>query len=323
MALLTTTTLAWLAALTALSGCGGDGLVDLSYRGEPVFSIKGRVDDIAEKNPVEVGVELRVSMFWSPDGTLGAGLDKLVEQRSVAVDVTFPSTFRIDFFDGPDPAIHPGADWVAGIVGVYLDRNGDGVYTPGHTPSELVGGADLDVVLYVARDVPPDDSPTGRTLPAGFHVTPLPLPCQRSSFFGALPDPVACGVDIGAACAVDADCGASGFCLLDDGTEPYPGGYCTMQVPEDPTACQPSWEPVEIESFDFFAAEGDAPPQSMVFWLRPCEEDAHCRQGYYCDLLMEGCQPEVEVQLTIADNLEDLFFHEDLCGESFFELIEE
>ncbi len=255
-----------LPALTALLlAC--DPLVGEGYRGEPLFSFRGRVESYEGTLP---GGELRVSLFWSPTGRSQVPVEALREQASASVSVSFPSTFEIRVFYPPAtadlvPGEHP---WGLALILVYQDRDGDGCFTPGASPSELVGGAADRVLLYAPAPLPAERSPTGAALERGFSLAAVPLDCDgdHQGWHGTED----CGVALGTPCAADADCGpdgAGGACLTRLGGYEIQGGMCAMQLVEG--GCQPRG--------------GTGVSIGEVVWIRPCASAPQCpRMGYSC-----------------------------------------
>jgi hypothetical protein len=272
-----------IALMVAISACG-DALVTKDYRGDPIFTIEGRVTDI--RYEFEPGEQLQASIFWSLEGDTTVDPALLVEQTAVAVRVTFPSAFRINIFDTPDPVlVSSGRDYWLGEIMVYEDEDGNGRFSPG----ELRGGASYSALLYATRDLAREESPTGQALPAGFTIVNLPLPCEAVEPIDPAPGGGECGVTIGASCSTDADCG-TGVCLDSDGYITFPGGYCSLS---EQSACVPA-----NSSIGYFYI----PPESeevVGFYYAGCMSNRDCREGYECFIYANACLPKLPVFIDI------------------------
>jgi hypothetical protein len=283
-------------AITLCVGCG-DALAPVGFRGEPLISVEGRIHDATFSNQRS---DYRASVFWSLVGVTTTQAADLVEQSSIAVDVTFPSTFRINVFE-PPPSLNQtrvSGDYEIGQLMIYEDQNFDGQFTPG----ELQGGAIRSALLYAQAEIPAPQSPTGRTLEAGFTLVNLPLSCDPSAGPSVPdPDPVTCGVDLGASCERDADCGggSEAICLKNDGVLDYPGGYCTISGNEE---CAPS-----AGTLIYTPA---TKAELLGYWMKRCDNNGDCREdGYECVTYNGTCQPKEPVLLAIQPD----FFYEPLC----------
>lgn len=190
--------LALWALLLSMLSCG-DPLATGEYLGEPLFSFEGIIVSILDDLPEENSV--RVTLGWAPGGTEPTGFNELVEQDSVSVQIRFPSAFEVNIFYPPLDDFLEDSSQAYGLayLVVYEDRDGDEHFDA----DEVLGGAPSQVIVYAARDLEPQESPTRRSLPQGFHLIPVPAPCLAfDTDFG---DP-ACTVPIGAECASDSDC---------------------------------------------------------------------------------------------------------------------
>ncbi|HOX43776.1 MAG TPA: hypothetical protein PK668_09260 [Myxococcota bacterium] len=252
------------AVAGAALGLACDPLVDEGYRGEPLFAFRGRVVSYEGTLP---GGELKVSLFWSPSGQSQVPVEELREQASASVSVDFPSVFEIRVFYPPGAEDLVAADppWGLALILVYQDRDGNGRFTPGASPSELVGGAEDRVLLYAPAPLPKEQSPTGAPLERGFSLAAVPLDCGGD--YQGVQGTEECGVPLGAACAADGDCGAQGVCLLELGAYALQRGMCAMRLTE--LGCQP--------------LGGTGISLGEVVWIRPCASSLQCpRTGYSC-----------------------------------------
>ena len=270
--------------LWALVGCG-DPVAESGFRGEPRFSFTGEVATV--NSETTFAHPLRAAVFWSVDGSTSLS-GELVEHASISVAVRFPGLFEINVFEAP-PTIawrDPAAAFRVGLVLVYEDVSGDGLYQP----AELRGGARNLSLFFVERPVAAADSPSGVAMATGYRVQRLPMHCGQAPPIGENE----CGIPLGDACAVDGDCGTGGVCLLRDEHHLYPGGYC-VQV-HDAAGCQPSnARPLHTE-----ISEG----VSLDLWYRPCGSSNDCRveDGYECE---DGaCLPGEPAALVLDRALE-------------------
>jgi hypothetical protein len=283
--------MSWLAVLALFTARCGDPLVPDGYRGEPLFELEGQLVSLTELGPLAEGTP-RVGLFWSPTGDTREAPAQLVEQRSATIDVTFPAAFKVRLFESPPPAAFAArAELAVGVLLVYLDADENGRFDP--AGDRLLGGDDRGAVLFAPAALGAEASPTGRPLQAGFTYVRLPLPCAPPE---ALPPSGGerCGVDLGAACAVNADCGEGGLCIKDLDGWRFPGGYCVQ--PEG--SCTPARGVLlELERDDGSRA---------TWWFAGCVDDADCREeaGYGCDLAFSFCAPRETAAITLWDGFE-------------------
>jgi len=268
-------------ALLALGACG-DALTPEGYRGEELFSVKGQVVQFQNLQPGSAA--LRIGVFWVPDGRVEAvDLDMLVEQRSASVEVAFPATFDVRIFQPPSPEmLVASGEYGIGLLLVYEDRDGNGRFTPGLTPSELVGGSDDTAVIYAPRALDAARSPTWRALEPGFQRSNVGLLC-----FGPIDQ--TCDLPYGAACTDDFDCGfGEGICVTRAAGYTFDGGYCT--APLGGVCDAPSLPRLATESSGLL--------------LAACASDADCRveEGYACDTASGGCLPAAGPSTDAASN---------------------
>ena len=280
-----------LPALVLSASC--DPLVEEGFQGEVLFTIEGRVVDF-NFSDTQLDYPL-ASLFWASGGDTTIDPNLLRAQSEVSVRVAFPATFSINVFEAPilnDIGTRP---YAIGQLVVWQDDNDDGEYSA----SEFRGGALEHVILFADRELAPQESPTGRTLPKGFSLASLPLPCQE---IPVVPQADDCGVPLGAECSPDAsECGAFGACLLDDGFTSYPDGYCVLPTNMD---CFPTGGVVlGINNEDL----------GYEVWVKGCASPLDCRPEYSCELWLGGCLPKQPLAIIIDPNSD---FHP-LCEPPF------
>ena len=280
-----------LTLLVAAAGCG-DPLVDSSFRGEPLFSFTGQMATFQGLGSPEGDV--RASLFWGA-GDWGVPAADLMEQDSVSASLEFPSKFSLTVFHPPEAGHLPGGEpyGVAALL-VYDDKDRDGRYDAG---DRLMGGSENRLMVYATRDLRASDSPIGQPLERGFRLLPVPQYCERVPPEFDDEDDL-CGVDVGAPCRQDSDCGAEGHCLTEVEDLSFQGGYCTLlahnncwdEDDEDETEFEPPWE----EDEDHEDAEFD-------FVYKPCATDSDCRvdEGYICHGGFRACVPDEPVFLDL------------------------
>lgn len=278
----------------------GDPLATGEYLGEPLFSFEGIIVSILDDLPEENSV--RVALGWAPGGTEPTHVNELVEQDSVSVQVRFPSAFEVNIFYPPLDDFLQASSQAYGLayLVVYEDSDGDEHFDA----QEVLGGAPNQVIVYAARDLLPEQSPTRRSLPQGFHLIPVPAPCM--AFDNELDAPV-CTVPIGAECISDSDCNG-GTCLDELAGTNFPGGYCSLR--EDRQNCVPP----DAIAWPLYDELGD--PGEMIesgqgheldhwWWFKRCITSQDCREdeGYICNLGWGACTPKVPAWLVIGDEL--------------------
>lgn len=257
-------------AAVALAGC--DPLVDAGYRGEPLFGFDAQI--VSFQGLVSQGYDFRVSLFWVRD--LSARLDPslLSEQASVAVDIDFPASVAVNVFAPPtaDQRV-TGTTVGVGLVLVYEDRDRNGRFTPGLSPSELVGGAPYEAVVYVPDEAALASAPFDDDLAVGFQTVRLPLGCAPETGLAL------CDVPLGAACADDAACGPGpGTCLHEIDGASWPDGACAVDILVS-SCLAPSDAALTTN------ADG-----TEAWWIAGCS-GGDCRAGYRCDPDLLGCVP--------------------------------
>ncbi len=271
-----------------LTASCGSPLVDSSYRGEPLYHFEGIIFSVLEDIPEEG--KTKVALGWSRTEPDRFDLDLVTIQDSVSTHVRFPSVFEINVFYPPDPSFLSSLDtpWALAYLLVFEDHNDNGDLDEG----EFIGGAPEQALIYTPTDLEARDSPTGQFLPAGFHLVPMPMPCElMPSVEGE-----DCGVQVGRPCTTNADCGV-GTCLREmDGIE-FPGGYCSMPADFSPDGCIPDG------GIEMYVGIDD---NEQAWWARSCESNEDCRmdEGYWCDLAAGACVPKFPVWLVIERDLD-------------------
>ncbi len=274
--------------LMFLAASCGSPLVDGTYRGEPLFHFEGIIFSVLEDIPEEG--KTKVALGWSRTEPDHFDLDLLSIQDSLSTHVRFPSVFEINVFYPPEPSFLDSLDtpWALAYLLVFEDHNGNGDLDD----DEFIGGAPEQALLYAPNHLAPNASPTGQLLPAGFHLVPMPMPCE------SLPDLSGqdCGVELGRSCTSSTDCG-SGTCLREmDGLE-FPGGYCSLAIDFSPSGCIPHGG-IEIFVGIHYTEE--------AWWAKGCISNDDCRvdEGYWCDLAAGACLPKFPVWLVIERDLD-------------------
>ncbi len=296
----------WLIFCAVLATSSCDPLVGPDYSGEPLLSFYGQIRNIAWGEEPLSGAPLRLSLFWSPTGKTDAPLSELIEDRSVTVGVSFPSTFEIHVFQPPETNwLHTSTKATYGVAAilVYEDPTQVGRYV--HGQSRLVGGASNWTILYAPQRLSADQSPTNSRISGGMHLVKAPQPCDDEVYDFDLGSDTICGVTLGVACNDQAPCAPGGVCLTELSGTILPGGYCGVRY--DLTAkCQP-----EIGSLEWSAEHND------LFWVKPCNDTTDCRhtEGYVCDNILMACTVHPPVYL----DLEKDFVAPQFCVEFFID----
>ncbi len=171
------------ASLLVLLGCG-DGLVDGSYPGEPVFTISGlvRYEDAGEELPEE---PIIAGIMWE-----GLDEDEDIDLGpALRIATTFPARYQLDLFAAPPESLEPTLEsaWLAMPV-LYADSGGDEFFDP--AIDEVWGGAQGGWVLYTEEtwsptppddaEPPPGDAPEIPVFEPGFHVVYFEDGCPGS-----------------------------------------------------------------------------------------------------------------------------------------------
>jgi len=261
------------AAVVAGTLIACDPVVDGRYRGEPMFSFEGEL--VQYEGLAAQEHEFRTTLLWlrelkADPVTQLPRLDDAVEQASVSVELRFPSTFRVDLFAPPvDEMLLPSGIGVALVV-VYEDRDANGRLTPDASPSELVGGAPYEALVYAVDEVAARAAPFDEPIAAGFQLVRVPLFC------GVALAP--CTTTLGAPCEDDGACGPEGICLLELDGVTWPGGACGL--PFDAVTCE---VPADAGLYDDLSG--------ALYAIEGCEGDGECREGYRCDATAGGCLP--------------------------------
>lgn len=268
----------------------GDTLVDETYSGAPVFTVRGRV--VAPSDYVdEEDAEIFLAVLWSQGGAERA--DRLVEQPGTTRRTAFFRSFEMPLFDQPGSehlyTTPSGARYAIGRLAGFHDDNGNGR----RDASEPFMGYSQQALLHAPEALPARDSPTGAPLKAGWHIVSTPLMCQSA---GPQPapgpvDPVAdgeCGVPLGAGCKKDADCGG-GVCVTNFLGE-WAGGACLIPEPP-PNGCRQRGS-VLLRA---------PAPNPQAYWIKACtvSEDCERLHPFQCDQQLRGCRPSAETVVDI------------------------
>jgi hypothetical protein len=289
-----------LSALAVLAGCGDDQ-VGRAYLGEPRWQYQGSLQATAEG--VQDATDLRLAVFFSPQGLNVVDPAQYVEQLSASQAVTIPSHYVLSVFESPPPAVllrntdGSSAGYAMGRIFVYRDLDASGAYSPGEP---FLGNEGATASLYVPEPLPEGSTPTVGALPAGLLRVRLPQPCGLPP--PPATDPDTCGVPLGSLCTRDSDCNG-GVCRLMM-PSPWHEGVCAINDPP-PSGCRPA-----------NAAYWAITPMSIEYrqglrgrYLRRCQTDSDCRRPdeqhkhrYTCDPGLLGCVPALSdfAQLSVG-----------------------
>ncbi|WP_375767604.1 hypothetical protein NR798_38915 [Archangium gephyra] len=269
----------------------GETLVDETYSGTPLFTLRGKV--VAPSDYVdEEDAEVFLSLLWSPGGPQKA--DRLVAQPGTTHRTAFFRSFELPLFDEPGRELlyttPSGARYGIARLGGYRDANGNGR----KDDSEAFEGYSQIALIRAPETLSAMDSPTGAPLSAGWHIVSTPLTCPSAS--GSQPptgpaDPVAdgeCGVPLGAGCKRDSDCGG-GVCVLNFLGE-WPGGACLIPEPP-PNGCRQRGS----------VLQRSPAPDTRAYWIKACEVSEDCGRlhPYQCDQQIRGCRASADVVVDI------------------------
>lgn len=270
MALLTRTALLFGLLGTPLAvsmiGCG-DGLAPTDWRGEELLRIEGRFAGSIRIRPLPE--DLRIGLFWAPKLTDFAP-DAGREQHSIGLPEVIPTEYQIQVFD-PLAAGLRLSDAVVGIgrEAIYADANGNGLRD---SDEPILAGRIARGVLFAARELSAEESPTGLSVPAGYHHITFPIGHIKPET-RATDD---CGVPIGAACTRPDQCG-TGSCYRLLGV-PLPGGMCVKEI-TDADPCVPLRSRVVPTVGDAREVSG-----ADALAMLACRTHTDCpRENYTCD----------------------------------------
>lgn len=135
----------WLvAAFASLCGCSEGGAAGPNYRGEPLFTVSGKIF----ATPQTPDVPIRLGVAWYRDLESSSGPQGL-ETQDIEYSGGWPQTYRFSFFEPPPttaiveyPHDAGVARWAYGVLLAYEDRNGNGRLDP--IPR---GGGPIDHVM--------------------------------------------------------------------------------------------------------------------------------------------------------------------------------
>ncbi|MFY0528967.1 hypothetical protein ACN28I_39365 [Archangium gephyra] len=269
----------------------GETLVDETYSGTPLFTVRGKV--VAPADYVdEEDAEVFLALLWSR-GDAEKG-DRLVEQPGTVHRTAFFRSYVLHLFDEPGSehffTTPSGARYAIGRLAGFQDENGNGR----RDASEPFGGFSPQAVLRAPEALSARDSPTGTPLSAGWHIVSTPLACPPATGPQPAPDPTApvadgeCGVPLGAGCKRDSDCGG-GVCVLNFIGE-WNGGACLIPEPP-PNGCRQRGSVL---------LRGSA-SDTRAYWIPACSTSEDCGRlhPYQCDQQLRGCRPSAEVVVDI------------------------
>lgn len=245
---------ALLAALLGACSAAAPG----DFEGPPVFTVAGSGDGSTTDawRAAYADGRLLQAVFWT-----GPGIDGVLE--TTTHPPLWPlDTYRLDLFG--DEGL-PGP-WAAGRYEIYVDDDGDGRLGP---DEQAIGGLQFEGILFAARDLSADESPTDHPVPAGYHVVPFPMTC------GARPAPTStapCDLPLGEACT-PRSC-AAGLCAS-KWPRQWSGPVCL--VDGRAPACTPA------------DATWVAGTERQV-WVPACAADADCPgPDQTCAAALGGC----------------------------------
>lgn len=293
---------ALLSLLLLPLGCG-DGLIDSSFHGQPLLSLRGNVKGAADTLPLEQPL-LRVSVFWSPRGARFSGFNDLVEQPAISTQSFVPFSFTLTVFDIPEAqhySLQPdGSRFAIGTPLGYYDKNGNGR----RDSSEPFLASGKNVLLYAPQLIPGGLSPLGQPVAAGYYQPYAALPCPPLPGSPPRPpDPQVTGNDCSAgvsqACSSNSDCGL-GVCIREL-LMPWPKGGCVLPDPL-PAGCgsqglsRITWSPP--------AERGQLAPPPVTYWVKRCAQDSDCGRSfpYQCDIAYGACLPTLLMTLDLSDS---------------------
>lgn len=268
----------------------GNSLVDETYSGTPLFTLRGKV--VAPSDYVdEEDAEIFLSMLWSQGGA--QRVERFVEQPGATLRTAFFRSFEMPLFDEPGSEhfhiLPSGARYAIGRLGGFHDDNGNGR----RDASEPFMGYSAAALLRAPEALSARDSPTGAPLSAGWHIVSTPLSCPYASGSQSTPDPVAdgeCGVPLGAGCKKDSECGG-GVCVVNFLGE-WSGGACLIPEPP-PNGCRQRGS-VLLRA---------PAPDPQAYWIPACtvSEDCGRLHPYQCDQQIRGCRPSAQVIVDIDE----------------------
>jgi hypothetical protein len=297
--------------LSLVAGCG-EGLIDREYRGIPIFQIKG---NLSASDGTESGAPMRIALFYSPDaltqkadseGAMRLALSQLIEDTGTTITVQAGQSYTLNIYEPPAPQLRArspsggDAGFAAGRIMAYLDENRDGRRQP---EEPFLGTEPSAAYIHVPSPLPSEQSPTQRSLPAGFFQLLLPQLCTF-----AVPAPNhdgSCDVELGRQCVDDFECtqiNKAANCLKETNF-PWPGGYCVMTLPENPNevSCRPRQASLYLSP-----ASGARLRAARGYYMHSCTTDADCaeegpRYGLYvCDTGLQMCRPSATTMVRIS-----------------------
>ncbi len=271
--------------------CCGDPLVDNAYQGEVLLSLKGNPRGEPPPSLSNDHQHVRGALFWLRGLANPRTFDDVVEQPETSTFLEMPWSFDWPIYDRPQapllmPTRGPGHFGVA-MAMLYIDRNDN----HHREPDEIfIAQSRSNAVLFTDTDLTAAQSPLGRPLTAGYHISSTPLLCRGP--MPAPPEPETdCGPQLGATCLTSADCG-TGLCLTVEGWL-WPQGYCAW--PQRPQGCHPRGSVL-------WHAPESQPGGGANYWLKACTTDAECRAfPYQCDVAQGACMATAPVPLILEE----------------------
>jgi len=259
-------------------GCGAP-LVDSTYGGEPKLTLTGRMEGAAPEPDQQV-LHFRGALFWNPRGTAAFdSFDALLEQPSSSRPFQWPGVVEWNVFGFPASeqlATTPsGARYGVAVALFYNDSDNNLRRDPGE---KVYAELEYAALVFAPEALAAGDSPTGRAMPAGYHIVSRPFSCAPPTAPGAEEE---CGVPLGAVCQTDSDCGARGVCLAGGPWWPT-DGFCAVPEPSS-SGCRPRGGALWRDSRD----------PRRAFWVQACQAPTDCQRGYpfQCDYTYGACLP--------------------------------
>lgn len=293
-----------LVCATWLLGCG-DALVDRTFFGEPLITVRGNVGGSSDALPLENPL-LRVSVWWSPLGPSVTDYSQLIEQPSITTQSAVPFSFTLNVFDRPAAGhwtvLPDGTRYALGTMLGFYDENGNGRRDE---PERLLGST-RRLLLYTEQPLNLHQSPVGLALQPGYYLTSNSFACPPTSDGMSTqpppPPPMQPGQDcsqgLSQACTQDSDC-SPGICVRDF-VAPWPQGGCVLPDPL-PEGCSPQGA-VRVVSP---ASANATMRRDVAYWVKACASSADCGRSfpYQCDASLGACLPTQVVVVTLSDSL--------------------
>ncbi len=322
----------FLAVVFLGKGCGAP-LVDVGYRGEPLFEVDGQIETFSALEPADE--QIRASLFWTTGRFLEEpSAQRLLEQASASTEVRFPATFEIRIFEPPTQRhfIQLTPPLALGVVLIYADRNGNERYDA-MGPDVIVGGTVAKGIVYAPQGAPSLMGTDGEGVPPGFSLLSFQFICGliqgMQMNFCDMPevcppdwacDPFneRCVPPGGQFCDQPNVCPPGLVCHNEtrDCLPPPTGEFCaTPEVCPPEMICDPIIETcLPPEAFEFCSREPEVcpegffcdpiaqdciPAQSISFGCREVED---CPPEHVCDAFGQTCVPDGPLKLRIEES---------------------